>query len=286
MSPSRPPVIRPAARARPNPATTHCRAAALACRSRRTAGNATLTMKKSNVVMNVEINKTPTNPFPVRAGPAARVAPGATSVLIVRSSSIRCGAGDATERRAGRNRYRLGTLAGMLHGRAAERERITALVAGAGDGRSAALVLRGGPGIGKTALLDWAAGLPVRVLRGGGVEVEAELPFAGLSQVLRPVLDRLDRLPSRQRDVLVTAFGLGRAASDEPADRLLVGLAVLSLLAEAAEDGPLLCLVDDAQWLDGVSGEAVLFAARRLDAEGVVMIFAARDGTFPAPGLP
>ncbi|NES27119.1 AAA family ATPase [Micromonospora terminaliae] len=177
----------------------------------------------------------------------------------------------------------------MLHGRAAEQDRIAALVARARAGESAALVLRGGPGIGKTALLDWAAGLtspaggPPRVLRASAAEFEAELPFAGLSQLVRPALDRLDRLPDPQRQVLAAAFGLGGGA---PADRLLVGLAVLSLLADLAEDGPLLCLLDDAHWLDTVSAEALLFAARRLHAEGVVMIFAARDGSFPAPGLP
>ncbi|KAB1916423.1 helix-turn-helix transcriptional regulator [Micromonospora sp. AMSO31t] len=177
----------------------------------------------------------------------------------------------------------------MLHGRGAEQDRIAALVAGARTGRSAALVLRGGPGIGKTALLDWAAELtspaahPACVLRASAAEFEAELPFAGLSQLVRPALDRLDRLPGPQRQVLAAAFGLGGGV---PADRLLVGLAVLSLLADLAEDGPLLCLVDDAHWLDKVSAEALLFAARRLHAEGVVMIFAARDGSFPAPGLP
>ena len=177
----------------------------------------------------------------------------------------------------------------MLHGRANEQERIAGLVAGAGAGRSAGLVLRGEPGVGKTALLDWAADLarvqpgPLLVLRGGGVESEAELPFAGLSQLLRPVWDRLDRLPARQRDVLAAAFGLAEAGR---ADRLIIGLAVLSLLAEAADDGPVLCLVDDAQWLDEVSAEALLLAARRLDAEGVVMLFAARDGAFSASGIP
>ncbi|MGW4298028.1 AAA family ATPase, partial [Micromonospora chersina] len=177
----------------------------------------------------------------------------------------------------------------MLHGRGAEQDRIAALVARARTGESAALVLRGGPGIGKTALLDWAAeltsptGQPLRVLRASAAEFEAELPFAGLSQLVRPALDRLDRLPPPQRQVLASAFGLGGGA---PADRLLVGLAVLSLLADLSDDGPLLCLVDDAHWLDSVSAEALLFAARRLHAEGVVMIFAARDGVFPAPGLP
>jgi DNA-binding CsgD family transcriptional regulator len=171
----------------------------------------------------------------------------------------------------------------VLYGRSGEQERIAALVDAAREGASAALVVRGGTGIGKTALLEWAAGLPVPVLRGSGVEFEAELPFAGLSQLLRPALDRLDRLPAPQRAALRSAFGLG---GPDPSDRLLVGLAVLSLLAELAGDGPLLCLVDDAHWLDSVSAEALVLAARRLHAEGVVMIFASRDGGFPAPGVP
>src|SRR5262249_31677014 len=149
------------------------------------------------------------------------------------------------------------------------------LVEAARDGTGGALVLRGGPGIGKTALLDWAAGLPgARVLRGGGVEFEAQLPFAGLSQLLRPILDRLDGLPAPHRAALAGAFGLARG---EASDRLLIGFAVLSLLAEAAEDGPVLCLVDDAHWLDPVSADALLFAARRVSGEGIALVFAARD---------
>jgi len=172
----------------------------------------------------------------------------------------------------------------VLYGRSAEQARIEQLVEAARDGMGGAVVLRGGPGIGKTALLDWAAGLPgVSVLRGAGVEFEAQLPFAGLSQLLRPVLDRLDRLPGPQRAALAGAFGLARS---EPSDRLLIGFGVLSLLAEAAEDGPVLCLVDDAHWLDLVSADALLFAARRLRGEGVALVLAARDGGFPAPGLP
>ncbi|WP_344838134.1 LuxR family transcriptional regulator [Actinocorallia longicatena] len=173
----------------------------------------------------------------------------------------------------------------MLVGRSPEQKQLASLLDAAGDGTSAALVLRGEPGIGKTALLEWAAAERggMSVLRGGGVEFEAELPFAGLSQILRTALPLLPRLPGPQRAALSGAFGL---ASDAPADRLLVGLAVLSLLAEVADGAPLLVLVDDAQWLDGVSAEALLFAARRLHAEGVVIVFAARDDGFAAPGLP
>ncbi len=171
----------------------------------------------------------------------------------------------------------------MLYGRTLEQERLAALVDAARAGTGGALVLRGGAGVGKTALLDWAAALPgVTVLRGSGVEFEAELPFAGLTQLLRPGVDRLDRLPGPQRDALRSAFGLARG---EPADRLLVGLGVLTLLAELADEAPLLCLVDDAHWLDSVSADALLFAARRLAGEGVALVFGARDGAFPAPGV-
>ncbi|WP_433044441.1 AAA family ATPase [Dactylosporangium sp. CS-033363] len=168
----------------------------------------------------------------------------------------------------------------MLIGRSREQERLRALAEAARDGTGGALVLRGGPGIGKTALLDWAAAeSPVPVLRASGAEFEADLPFAGLSQLLRPVLDRLGLLPGPQRDALAGAFGLGPAAE---ADRLLVGFAVLSLLAEA---GPVLCLVDDAQWLDSVSADALRFAARRLGAEEVALVLATRPPG-PVPGVP
>ncbi|MFI9552611.1 helix-turn-helix transcriptional regulator [Nonomuraea endophytica] len=175
----------------------------------------------------------------------------------------------------------------MLHGRSSELAAVDRLVRAARDGGSGALVLRGEPGIGKSALLDNAASGAdgMRVLRGCGIEFEAELPFAGLHLLLRPALDGLAGLPEPQRRALESAFGLGPAV---PADRMLVGLAVLSLLSELAADVPLLCLVDDAQWLDRPSAEALLFAARRLGAESTAMIFAARDGrpAFIAPGLP
>jgi DNA-binding CsgD family transcriptional regulator len=198
----------------------------------------------------------------------------------------------------------------VLHGRATGRSVIDRLLADARAGRSGALVVRGEAGIGKTALLDYAAAAagPVaagdaatgggaagdaappgtaalRVLRGVGIKSEAELPFAGLHLLLRSVLDRRATLPQPQRDALDAALGLQRAG---PRDRFLVGLAVLSLLAELAEDGPLVCLVDDAQWLDRASAEALVFAARRLGAEAIVVVFAARDHDLPfaAPGLP
>ncbi|MGW0808262.1 AAA family ATPase [Nonomuraea sp. NPDC002799] len=172
----------------------------------------------------------------------------------------------------------------VLWGRDGEQATVRHLLAGARQGTSGVLVLRGDPGIGKTSLLDHAASAAggMRVLRGSGVESEAELPFAGLHLLLHPVLDRLPRLPRPQADALRGAFGLGPAAGD----RFLVGLGVLSLLSELAAAGSLLCLVDDAHWLDHASADALLIAARRLDADGVALLFAARDPGFPAPGLP
>ncbi|WP_327589349.1 AAA family ATPase [Nonomuraea sp. NBC_00507] len=173
-----------------------------------------------------------------------------------------------------------------LHGRSAEVAAIDRLLLDARAGLSSSLILRGEPGIGKTALLEHAAGTAqgMQVVRGSGIESEVELPFAGLHLLLRGALDKLPNLPEPQRQALESAFGLRPAV---PADRMLVGLSVLSLLSELAEDRPLLCLIDDAQWLDRPSAEALLFATRRLDAESVAVIFAARDGErpFPAPGI-
>jgi DNA-binding CsgD family transcriptional regulator len=175
----------------------------------------------------------------------------------------------------------------MLNGRAAEQAAIDRLLDGALAGTSGALVLRGDAGIGKTALLDYAATAAsgFQLVRGTGIESEAELPFAGLHLLLRPALDRIGALPVPQRQALEGAFGL---TPGPPGDRLLIGMAVLSLLSELAGDGPLLCLVDDAHWLDGSSAAALAFAARRLGADGIALIMAARDGEgrFPAPGLP
>ncbi|MFE2109994.1 AAA family ATPase [Kitasatospora sp. NPDC059463] len=178
----------------------------------------------------------------------------------------------------------------MLYGRERERAAVDALLDGARDGRSGVLVLRGEPGIGKTALLEYAvaaAGDGVRVIRATGVEYEAELPFAGLSLLLAPGLDRLDALPGPQRRSLEGAFGLGEPAGG--ANRLLAGLATLGLLAELADEQPLLCVVDDAQWWDRPSLDALLIAARRLQAEGVALLLAARDDggeALPLAGLP
>ncbi|NUS17404.1 MAG: ATP-binding protein, partial [Streptomyces sp.] len=175
----------------------------------------------------------------------------------------------------------------MLHGRDGEAAALRGLLDGARAGRSGALVLRGEAGIGKTALLEQAVAeaAGMTVVRGSGVEFEAELPFAGLQLLLRTAMAADGALPEPQRRALRAAFGLEAEGAGEP---MFVGLAVLSLLSEHAGDGPLLCVVDDAQWLDRASADALLFAARRLDAEGVAMLFAARDGegAFPAPGLP
>ncbi|MFG2006447.1 LuxR C-terminal-related transcriptional regulator [Spirillospora sp. NPDC048911] len=124
----------------------------------------------------------------------------------------------------------------------------------------------------------------MRVLRGAGIESEAELPFAGLHMVLSPVLDRMDAVPGPQRAALSAAFGLGGGSAG---DRFMIGAGVLSLLAEVAEQGPLLCLIDDAQWLDRASTDALLFAARRLGREGVALILAVRDyaGALDATGI-
>jgi DNA-binding CsgD family transcriptional regulator len=147
------------------------------------------------------------------------------------------------------------------------------------------LVVCGEPGIGKTALLESvirsASGF--RVVRSVGVESEMELAFAALQQLCAPLLDRLDRLPVPQRNALGVAFGL--RAGDAP-DRFLVGLAVLSLLAEVAEERPVLCVVDDAQWLDRASAQALVFVARRLLAESVALVFVTREPGDELEGLP
>jgi DNA-binding CsgD family transcriptional regulator len=172
----------------------------------------------------------------------------------------------------------------MLHGRSAETARIDVLLAAARHGRSGALVIRGEAGVGKTALLDYAAATAgMRVLRGTGIESEAELPFAALQLLLRPGVGRLEVLPPPQAQALRGAFGL---AGTPGADRFLIGLAALSLLAELAGDAALLCLIDDAHWLDRASADALQFAARRLGSEGVVLLASAREDGFEAPGLP
>src|SRR3954467_13660554 len=142
-----------------------------------------------------------------------------------------------------------------LHGRRQERVMLDELIGAARSGRSETLVLRGEAGIGKTALLEYAveSALDFRVVRVAGVESEMELPFAALHQLCAPLHDSLARLPAPQRDALATTFGLREGTVP---DRLFVALATLSLLSEAAEAQPLLCVIDDAQWLDRTSAQA------------------------------
>ena len=173
----------------------------------------------------------------------------------------------------------------MLLGRLPERATLSGLLDAVRAGRSGVLVVRGEPGVGKTALLDCAvesaAGL--RVVRVAGVESEMELAFAALQQLCAPMLDQLAGLPDPQRAALGVAFGLETGAAP---DRFLVGLAALSLLAEAAEQQPLLCVVDDAQWLDRASAQALAFVARRLLGEPVALVIATREEGEEFRGLP
>ena len=164
----------------------------------------------------------------------------------------------------------------MLKGRRNECDVLDRQLRSVRAGESAVLLLRGEAGIGKTALLQYVAerASGCRIVRVAGIESEMELAFAGLHQLCSPMLDGLDELPGPQRDALGVAFGL----QDGPApNRFLVALAVLSLLAEAAEGEPLVCLVDDAQWLDRASAQTLAFVARRLLAERIAMLFAVRQ---------
>ena len=171
-----------------------------------------------------------------------------------------------------------------LVGRSREAEVIARLLDGLPD-HGGALVVRGEAGIGKSALLESAirSASGFRVVRAIGVESEMELPFAALQQLCAPLLDRLGRLPRPQREALGVAFGLRVGHSP---DRFLVGLAVLRLFSEAADEQPLLCVVDDAQWLDRASAQALVFVARRVLAESVALVFATRDPSGELEGLP
>ncbi|HUE26639.1 MAG TPA: AAA family ATPase, partial [Solirubrobacteraceae bacterium] len=173
----------------------------------------------------------------------------------------------------------------VLHDRRSEREALVGMLAAVRSGQSRVLVVTGEPGVGKTALLESALGgaAGFRVLRAVGVESEMELAFAALQQLCAPLMDRLDRLPAPQQEALGVAFGL--CAGDAP-DRFLVGLAVLSLLSEAAAEQPLLCVVDDAQWLDRASAQALVFVARRLLAESVALVLVTREPSDELEGLP
>src|SRR5947208_11288071 len=164
----------------------------------------------------------------------------------------------------------------VLLGRAGERQALDRLLDIVRGGQSAVLVVRGEAGVGKTALLRYCArqASGFRVARIAGVESEMELPFAGLHQLCAPMLERLGALPEPQQIALRVALGL--SSGDAP-DRFLVALAALTLLAEVAAERPLLCVVDDAQWLDGASGQVLGFVARRLLAESVSLVFVVRD---------
>ena len=187
------------------------------------------------------------------------------------------------------------TVRGVLHGRVEERARIDLLLAGAADGRGGALVVRGEPGVGKTALVTDATdrATDVAVLWTAGIESESPLAFAALHRLLRPVLGQADSIPAVQARALRGALGeggdrgqVGDGAAD---DRFLVFAATLALLAEAADELPVICVVDDAHWLDAASAEALLFVARRLHADRVAVLFAVRDGEsrqFEGLGLP
>jgi DNA-binding CsgD family transcriptional regulator len=175
----------------------------------------------------------------------------------------------------------------VLLDRSTERQALDRMLEDARRGHSRVLVLRGEPGVGKSALLEYvveqASGC--RIARAAGVQSEMELAYAGLQQLGAPMPDGLPSLPEPQRDALRTAFGLRGGPAP---DRFLVGLAVLGLLAEVADTQPLVCLIDDAQWLDRASLQALEFAARRLFAESVALVFAARpsEAEQPLTGLP
>ena len=175
-----------------------------------------------------------------------------------------------------------------LIGRHAETRALGDFVDDVRSGRSRALVIRGECGLGKTALLNWLEKRvehsgDCQVLRAAGVEAEMELAFAGLHQLLAPILSRLDDLPSPQRDALQMAFGFREGAAP---DRFFIALAVLSLLAETAKQHPLICLIDDEQWLDRASAQALAFVARRLGEESVGLVFATQLATAELSGLP
>src|SRR3954467_9169964 len=168
------------------------------------------------------------------------------------------------------------TGAPAFRGRSRERQALDGMLDAAPAGQSAALVLRGEAGIGKTALLRYCArqASGCRLVQVAGVESEMQLPFAALHQLCAPMLGSLAALVEPQGQALQVAFGL---TAGGPPDRFLVGLAVLSLLADVAAARPLICLVDDAQWLDDASAEVLGFVARRLLAESVALLFAVRE---------
>lgn len=173
----------------------------------------------------------------------------------------------------------------VLLGRQTEIDALDRLLATVRGGRGGGLVLRGEAGMGKTALLKYgiASASGFRVERAVGIESEMELPYAALQQFCAPMTDRIECLPDPQRDALGIAFGL---SSGPAPDRFLVGLAVLTLLSEVAEEQPLLCVVDDAQWLDRASADAIAFVTHRLFAESIGFLFATREPGGGLSGLP
>jgi hypothetical protein len=175
--------------------------------------------------------------------------------------------------------------AAELRGRRREIDALDGLVQALRAGESRALVVLGDPGVGKTALLEYVVeqASECRVERAAGIQSEMELAFAALHQLCAPMLERVDRLPPPQRNALRTAFGV---SSGPTPDLFLVGLAVLSLLCDVAEERPLICLVDDEQWFDRASAQVLAFVARRLEAESVGLVFAARTRSELLAGLP
>src|ERR1700751_5649832 len=172
-----------------------------------------------------------------------------------------------------------------LHGRRGECNALDRLIDGARAGQSGGLVLSGEAGVGKTALLEYAieSASGLNVLRAAGAQSEMELAFAALHQFCAPLLGSLDRLPVPQSDALRTTFGLDAGAVP---DRFFVGLAVLGLLSDAADQGPVLCVVDDVQWLHRASAGTFAFVAPRMFGEAVVMLFATRGHREVIAGLP
>jgi DNA-binding CsgD family transcriptional regulator len=180
-------------------------------------------------------------------------------------------------------------ITNMIYGRDAERSHLADVVEAARAGISGALVVRGEPGAGTSTLLDDLAARcgDVRTLRALGLQSESELAFSGLGELLSDLRPHFGELAHPRRAALESALGL--AETDSPPDRFVVAAAVLDLLAAAAEQGPLLAIVDDAQWLDGASQDALLFVARRLGGEGIALVFGASDdatAAFDAPGVP
>jgi len=173
----------------------------------------------------------------------------------------------------------------LLFGRDPELEALERLVTDVGNGQAQILVIHGEAGVGKTALLEYLATIAseYRVVRAVGIELEMELAFAGIHQLCAPMLDRLGELPGPQREALEAALGMN---SGPAPDRFLVGLAVLHLLSAVAADKPLLCLIDDAHWLDRSSSQVLAFVARRLLAESIGMVFAVREPLEELSGLP